>query len=180
MRWGGLVGAMLVVAGCNLGELVDQPRFEAYESTDFFGDGMASRPLVPGTVARDEDVNLESWVRPPLTDALMQEGQTRFDVECAHCHGRDGYGDGMVVRRGYPAPPSFHTERVRNLGDDYMFKVITDGLGKMPPYGVRVTPPQRWAIIAYVRALQLSQQARVQELPPGQAEKIEPASGAKP
>ena len=86
----------------------------------------------------------------------------------------------MVVRRGYPAPPSFHTERVRNLGDDYMFKVITDGLGKMPPYGVRVTPPQRWAIIAYVRALQLSQQARVQELPPGQAEKIEPASGAKP
>jgi mono/diheme cytochrome c family protein len=95
----------------------------------------------------------------PTTMALLQRGQQRFDIFCAPCHGRSGTGDGMIVRRGFPAPPSYHTERLRNAPDSHFYQVISDGYGVMYPYADRIAPADRWAIVAYIRALQLSQHA---------------------
>ena len=95
----------------------------------------------------------------PITAALLQRGRERFDIYCAPCHGRSGYGDGMIVRRGFPAPPSYHTAHLRNAPDSHFYQVISDGYGVMYPYAGRVSPHDRWAIVAYIRALQLSQHA---------------------
>ncbi len=95
----------------------------------------------------------------PPTAALLQRGRERFDIYCAPCHGRSGYGDGMVVRRGFPAPPSYHTDALRHAPDSHFYQVITHGYGVMYPYAARVSPRDRWAIVAYIRALQLSQHA---------------------
>lgn len=95
----------------------------------------------------------------PITPALLARGQNRFDIYCAPCHSRAGDGDGMIVQRGFPAPPSYHTARLRNAPDSHFYQVITDGYGVMYPYADRVSPYDRWAIVAYIRALQLSQHA---------------------
>lgn len=109
------------------------------------------QPLIPGG---------ESYANPlPLTKALLARGQQRFDIYCAPCHGRSGDGAGMVVQRGFPAPPNFHTDRLRQAPDSHFYQVISDGYGVMYPYADRITPRDRWAIVAYVRALQLSQHA---------------------
>jgi mono/diheme cytochrome c family protein len=94
-----------------------------------------------------------------LTKALLVRGRQRFDIYCAPCHGRSGDGAGMVVQRGFPAPPSYHTDRLRHAADSHFYQVISDGYGVMYPYADRVTPHDRWAIVAYIRALQLSQHA---------------------
>lgn len=114
-----------------------------------------------GTVPRDPGP-FELVPRPPLTLELLRRGRIAFDVSCSPCHARDGYGDGVIARHGFPPPPSFHDPDIRALDDQHYFDVITDGLGKMPSYGSSIQPPERWAIVAYVRALQLSQNA-----PPG-------------
>jgi mono/diheme cytochrome c family protein len=112
------------------------------------------RPLPQG------DVGERTYANPyPVTMALLQRGQQRFDIYCAPCHGRSGTGDGMIVRRGFPAPPSYHTERLRNAPDSHFYQVISDGYGVMYPYADRIAPADRWAIVAYIRALQLSQHA---------------------
>jgi mono/diheme cytochrome c family protein len=95
----------------------------------------------------------------PVTRALLARGQQRYNIYCAPCHGRSGDGAGMVVQRGFPAPPSYHTERLRRAADSHFYQVISDGYGVMYPYADRVTPHDRWAIVAYIRALQLSQHA---------------------
>jgi mono/diheme cytochrome c family protein len=95
----------------------------------------------------------------PVTMALLERGRERFDIYCAPCHGRSGDGDGMIVRRGFPAPPSYHTDRLRNAPDSHFYQVISDGYGAMYPYADRIDPHDRWAIVAYIRALQLSQHA---------------------
>ncbi len=95
----------------------------------------------------------------PVSAALLSRGRERFDIYCAPCHSRLGDGDGMIVRRGFPAPPSYHTERLRAAPDSHFYQVITRGYGAMYPYADRVTPEDRWAIVAYIRALQLSQHA---------------------
>jgi mono/diheme cytochrome c family protein len=102
----------------------------------------------------------------PLTMALLQRGQQRFDIYCAPCHGLSGTGDGMIVRRGFPAPPSYHTERLRNAPDSHFYQVITHGYGVMYPYADRIEPRDRWAIVAYIRALQFSQHAPRDRLAP--------------
>ena len=115
----------------------------------------------------------------PVTMALLQRGRERFDISCAPCHGRAGNGDGMIARRGFPAPPSYHTERLRNAPDSHFYQVISDGYGVMYPYADRIDPHDRWAIVAYIRALQLSQHAPRDALTPQDLARLPgaPASG---
>jgi mono/diheme cytochrome c family protein len=155
----------------------DAPRYEAYEKSDFFGDGRSMRPQVADTVARGqlrEDAALYTGkngaalvaANPlPVTSQLVHRGRQRFDIYCSPCHGQAGRGDGMVVRRGYRVPPSFHIDRLRGQPDGYFYDVITNGFGTMPDYAAQVPVADRWAIVAYVRALQLSQHAPMASLP---------------
>ena len=155
----------------------DNPRYEAYERSEFFGDARSMRPQVAGTVARGQlredtamfagKVGTAFVTRNPLPVSLelLHRGRQRYDIYCAPCHGRTGQGNGMVVRRGYRAPSSFHVDRLRGQADGYFFDVITSGFGAMPDYAAQVAPADRWAIVAYLRALQLSQHAPVAGLP---------------
>ncbi|MGH8799330.1 MAG: c-type cytochrome [Casimicrobiaceae bacterium] len=102
----------------------------------------------------------------PITMATLRRGRERFDIYCSPCHSRAGDGDGMVVRRGFPSPPSYHSDRLRNAPDAHYFGVITNGYGAMYSYADRIAPEDRWAIVAYIRALQLSQDARIDDVPP--------------
>ncbi len=169
----GALGAL----GCRQ-DMHDQPRLEPLQESAFFADGRASRPLVEGTVPRGylrEDTPLYTGkmdgkpiaTNPlPLTPELLARGQERFNIFCTPCHDRVGGGNGIVVQRGFRRPESYHTERLRAAPDGYFFDVMTNGFGTMLDYRERITPPDRWAIVAYVRALQLSQNALLSELPP--------------
>lgn len=170
-----LMAFLVVTASCQPG-MSRQPKYKPLASSPLFGDQTSARPLPAGTVAQghlDADkhfylgkVNGADATTFPIlvTSALMKRGQQRFDIYCAVCHGRDGYGQGLVVTRGFTAPPSYHDERLRAAPVGHLFDVITNGFGAMYSYGARVAVPDRWAIIAYIRALQLSQAASVQEL----------------
>ena len=111
----------------------------------------------------------------PVTLALLERGQQRFDIYCAPCHGLSGNGDGMIVRRGFPAPPSYHTDRLRNAPDSHFYQVISHGYGVMYPYADRIDPHDRWAIVAYIRALQLSQHAPRDRLTPRDLSRLQQA-----
>jgi mono/diheme cytochrome c family protein len=102
----------------------------------------------------------------PITPALLARGQERFNIYCAVCHGEDGYAQGIVVRRGFPAPPSYHDERLRRVGDGHLFDVMTRGYGVMLPFADKLTPDDRWAVVAYIRALQRSQHSALRDLSP--------------
>jgi len=155
----------------------DQPKYIPLRQSSFFGDDRSARPLVPGTVARgtlNADSLLQtgkangqdSTVFPFAIDAqVMERGQERFNIYCSPCHGRTGLGDGMIVRRGFRRPPSFHQDRLRTAPVGQLFDVITNGFGAMPDYAAQIAPADRWAIIAYVRALQLSEHATVADVP---------------
>src|SRR5690606_34289528 len=104
--------------------------------------------------------------RPPLSLETLERGRTLFNARCALCHAPDGYGEGVIVRRGFPAPPSLHEQRLRDAPDEHVYTVITSGLGKMQPQGPFLRPNERWAIVSYLRALQLSQNAPAADLPP--------------
>lgn len=155
--WTGL----LLIAGCTGQEMDSQPYYGALEDSEFFTDGMSARPLVPGTVAREHF----RIIRPQLSPALLKSGQERFNIYCSPCHGRVGDGQGMIVQRGFPQPPSYHTQRLRQFSDQHFYNVITHGYGAMYSYAARVKPQDRWAIVAYIRALQLSQHAVLADLP---------------
>jgi mono/diheme cytochrome c family protein len=116
----------------------------------------SGQPLVPGGARYSNPL--------PITTALLARGQQRFNIYCAPCHGRSGDGAGMIVQRGFPAPPSYHTDHLRNAPDSHFYQVISDGYGTMYPYADRITPHDRWAIVAYIRALQLSQHATRDQL----------------
>jgi len=155
----------------------DQPRYKPLAKSTFFDDHRSARPRVPGTVARGHlpgDPVLETGkagtsfvaaVPVPIDLPLLKRGEKRYGIYCAPCHGRVGRGDGMIVRRGYRQPPSFHIDRLRAQSAGYFFDVITAGFGAMPDYAAQVSVPDRWAIVAYVRALQLSQNATVADVP---------------
>lgn len=160
-------------AGCRQ-DMHDTPRYEALEKSDFFGDSRSARPLVEGTVARghlDQDQALRAGqalaatLPIPVDGALLARGRERYGVYCTPCHGLAGRGDGMVVRRGYRQARSFHEDRLRAQPVGYFFDVITNGFGAMPDYA-HIPVRDRWAIVAYVRALQLSQHASVEDVPP--------------
>jgi mono/diheme cytochrome c family protein len=174
-----LAGAFL--AGCRQ-DMHDAPRYEALEASDFFADGRAMRPIPDGTVARGnlraDDVfytgkangefvhELPAQVK--VDKALIDRGQQRFDIYCAPCHSPIGDGNGTIVQRGYKRPASYHDARLRNMGIGYFYDVITNGFGQMPDYSAQVAPQDRWAIAAYIRALQLSQGATIEDVPADQ------------
>lgn len=165
------------VSGCHW-DMWDQDRFEPLEAGPMFGPGeSSSRLYVAGTVpwgdTRHENTHFyEGRIDgvlvtelPPeaeLTRELLERGQDRFNIYCIVCHGAVGYGDGMVVQRGFPQPPSYHDLRLREVEIGYFFDVMTNGFGRMFPYASRITPKDRWAIAAYVRVLQLSQGVSVE------------------
>jgi mono/diheme cytochrome c family protein len=164
----------------------DQPKYIPLRESTFFSDVRSARPLVEGTVARGHlrddgllytgKVNgADAAVFPfPVDKTVMARGRERFDIFCAPCHGRAGYGDGMVVLRGYRRPPSLHQDRLRDVPAGHFFDVITNGFGAMPDYATQVKAEDRWAIAAYVRALQLSEHATLADVPPSERDKIQP------
>ena len=172
----GAVAVSLALAGCRQ-DMHDAPRYEPLEASTFFANGQASRMLVANTVPRgllraDTHLNegrvdgqLATTFPMAITPAVMQRGQERFNVFCSPCHGRTGSGNGMVVQRGFRAPPSYHEDRLRNAPVGYFFDVMTNGFGAMQDYASQVPVADRWAIAAYIRALQLSQRATLADVP---------------
>ncbi|HEY3863501.1 MAG TPA: cytochrome c [Verrucomicrobiae bacterium] len=176
--------AALLLAGCRPDMFV-QPKSNPLKASDFFADGGASRPLPDHAIARghlelDEPLytgkigtNLAATLPVPLNIELLRRGRERFDINCSPCHGRTGEGNGMVALRGFPAPPTFHQERLRDAPIGHFFDVITHGYGVMHPYAQRVELKDRWAVAAYIRALQLSQNARPNDAPAAERAKLE-------
>lgn len=171
------IGLVTVSSGCRR-DMFNQPYSKPLSKSKFFHDEMASRPIVPNTVARghaDLDqalyegktgTNLVETFPFPITREVLERGQQRFDIYCAPCHGRTGDGDGMIAKRGFPQPPSYHIDRLRQAPVGHFYNVITHGYGIMYPYAARVDVNDRWAIAAYIRALQLSHHAPLDSLPP--------------
>lgn len=157
----------------------DQPRYDPLEPSTFFPDGRSARSLVDGTVAQGMEAESIDTLAPalgpdgqfldaypfPVTMDVLKRGQERYDIYCSPCHGLDGYGQGMIVQRGFSPPPSLHDDRLRQAPAGHFYDVITNGFGQMYPYAYRVPPEDRWAIVAYIRALQLSQSATQQDVP---------------
>jgi cytochrome c553 len=170
------VFACLALAACRQ-DMHDAPRYDPLEASTFFANGASERMPIPNTVARgqlNEDRHLYEGVvdgKPaetfpmPVTAAVVARGQERFNVFCAPCHGRSGVGNGMIVQRGFRQPPSFHEDRLRNAPVGYFFDVMTHGFGAMQDYASQVPVADRWAIAAYIRALQLSQRTPVDDVP---------------
>lgn len=157
----------------------NQPRYETQGPSAFFADGMAMRHPVPGTIARgrlitdvamhtgrDAEGKLLATSPVPVSMRLLERGRNRFDIYCSPCHGRAGDGLGAVTKRGMLSPPTFHEDRLRNIEDGHLFDVMTNGKGNMATYRYQVSPHDRWAIVAYVRALQRSQNASLDDMPP--------------
>ena len=172
----------------------DQPRYEAYERNEFFGNKMASRPPIEGTVARGQlrenaafytgkngtgqQAQLVDTMPIPVNEQVLARGQERYNAFCAACHGMTGRGDGMVVRRGFRAPPPLTNDRLLEAPVGHFFDVMTNGFGAMPDYAAQVSVEDRWAIVAYIRALQISQRTPVAEIPAAERQKLE-AGGQK-
>jgi mono/diheme cytochrome c family protein len=171
--------SMLVLAGCRQ-DMQDEPKFFPQRGTTFYPDGRSVRPQVANTVARnqgDQDSYFYTGLVSgkegdglpiELTADTMARGQERYNIYCTPCHSRVGNGDGMIVQRGYRPAGDFHTERLRNAPLGHFFAVMTNGYGAMPDYAAQITPQDRWAIAAYIRALQLSQNAKQSDVAAGQ------------
>ena len=167
---------LLCCAGCHR-DMRNQPRYEEFEASSFFANGQSARPLMPGTIARGqlredtafftgkEDEKLVADLPIELDRAVLLRGQSRFNIFCSPCHDMTGRGNGMIVQRGFRKPPSMHIERLRTAPAGHFFDVMTNGFGAMPSYAVPIEPADRWAIVAYVRALQLSQNASLEDVP---------------
>ncbi len=172
------LAALGLVAACRQ-DMHDQPRYEPYEPSAFFADGRSVRPQVEGTVARGELAQDEHLLLGrvggefatsfpfEITAEIMERGRERYAIFCAPCHDQLGNGHGMIVQRGLRAPSSFHVERLREAPPGYFFDVVTNGFGAMFDYADRIEPRDRWAIVAFVRALQLSQNASLADAEPG-------------
>lgn len=174
---GVLAGVALLVVGCTQ-QMAQEPRYKAYQPSDFFVDGTSARPLPADTVARGhlrddtllftgkngsgQDVN---QFPVPVTRDVLARGRQRYQIDCVPCHGYAGDGDGMIVQRGFVAPPSYHSDRLRQAPVGHFYDVITNGFGAMPSYADQIAVPDRWAIVAYIRALQLSRNAPVSDVP---------------
>jgi len=178
-----LLAPMVIgLAGCGntlRQDMANQPRQNPLSPSEFFPDGRSERPVVENTVVRGavaEDalfVPKESNAFPlQVSMDLLERGQERYAIFCSPCHGLQGDGNGMVAMRGMKHPPSFHVERLRQEPNGYFYDVITNGFGAMYPYAAQIPPRDRWTIVAYLRALQLSRNAHVAELPAGEREKL--------
>jgi mono/diheme cytochrome c family protein len=171
-----VIAMSVALAACRQ-DMHDAPRYEPLEESAFFAGGGSARTLVANTVPRgylreDELLHtgkiggqLANMFPMPVTAAVIARGQERFNVFCSPCHGRTGEGNGMVVQRGFRQPPSYHEQRLRDAPAGYFFDVMTNGFGAMQDYSAQVPVADRWAITAYIRALQLSRAASVDDVP---------------
>lgn len=162
-----------------------QPRVDPLEASDFFRDGASAREPVPGTVARGRlrtdahfyegraGKDLAATFPFPVDRAALERGRERYGIFCVPCHGPAGYGNGRVVQRGFRPPPSFHAERLRSAPVGHLYDVIANGFGAMPSYRAQIPARDRWAVVAYLRALQRSQNARRADLPEAEARRLE-------
>ena len=176
LRWSCVTLCGLFILGCRL-DMHVQPKYKPLDSSDFFSDGRSERPEVPGTVAhghlRTDELLYTGKINGepvdafpfPITRAVLERGRERFNIYCSPCHDYTGSGRGLVVLRGFPPPPSYHIERLVKAPAGHFFDVITNGYGAMYSYAARVSPEDRWAIVAYIRALQLSQHAALEDVP---------------
>lgn len=151
-------------------DMFQQPSYRPDTPSRFFPDERANRPVVQGAVAQRD--SRAAAVRGPLTRQTLDRGRERYDVFCSPCHGRIGNGEGIVVQRGFSRPPSFHIDRLRAAPDDHYYAVISEGFGRMWSYAARIDPADRWAIVPYVRALQLSQSAAPSDVPDAELQKL--------
>ena len=180
MRGGVLIATLALGTALGVGcrqDMHDQPKIEPLEASAFFPDGRGSRPLVEGTVARSEPLGeppyltgkqggqLVQQAPVAVSGAVLARGRERYNVFCSPCHDRVGTGNGMIVQRGYRQPPSFHDSRLRGEPDGYFFDIMTNGFGVMPNYAQQIPVADRWAITLYLRALQLSQDATLADVP---------------
>jgi len=182
-----LLAVTILFFGCRQ-DMHDQPKYEPLEKSDFFSDTRSERDQIEGTVPRGElredthfyngkvDNQPARTFPMELTEAVVKRGQERFNIYCSPCHDQLGTGHGMVVRRGFKGPPSLHIDRLREAPVGYFFDVITNGFGVMSSYAEQVPVADRWAIIAYIRALQLSQHANVSDLPENVKKELESES----
>jgi hypothetical protein len=186
------LGALsLLVAGCRL-DMHLQPKYLPYDPSTFFDDGRSARQPVPGTVARGhlrldellytgkENGVLADKFPFLITRADLERGRERFNIYCTPCHDYTGSGHGMIVQRGFPPPPSYHIDRLRNAPVGHFFDVITNGLGSMYSYAARVEPEDRWRIAAYIRVLQLSRHSKPEDVPAAEREKLSQEIAAQP
>lgn len=182
--WLGLLAAVVLSGGCRL-DMHIQPKYRAYRPSSFFRDGRSERPVVPGTVARGElrtdellysgkIGGVEANVFPfAITKADIERGRNRFNIYCSPCHGFEGNAKGMVVRRGFPSPPSYMSDKLLKAPVGHFFSVMTNGFGTMYSYADRLSVHDRWCIAAYIRVLQLSQHASTSDVPPAELQKLE-------
>jgi cytochrome c553 len=181
----------LLFSGCRL-DMHVQPKYLPYEPTNFFADGRSERQPVPGTVARGQ-LRLDELMFSgrengvvvdkfpfPITRADLDRGRERYNVYCTPCHDYTGQGRGMIVMRGFPQPPSYHIQRLRDAPAGHFYEVVTNGFGAMYSYAARVEPADRWRIAAYIRVLQLSQNARIEDVPESERPKLTQQSAAQP
>jgi len=186
-----VLGLSLWGVGCRQ-DMHDQPKYIPLRESTFFSDARSARPVIAGTVARGqlrEDTLLytgkvngaDATTLPFAVDEkVMARGRERYDIYCAPCHGRTGAGDGMIVQRGYRRPATLHQDRLRESPVGHFFDVITNGFGAMPDYATQIKAEDRWAIIAYVRALQLSEHATVADVPADRRSDLDrPPQGAR-
>jgi len=159
------LASVLLLAGCGL-SMTEQRKYTTYAPATLWPDGASARPLPDHVVAQGAvERHDEEAKPPPVTLALLERGRERFGIYCSPCHGLAGDGDGIVVAHGFPAPPSYHIDRLLAAPAQHFFDVITEGYGVMYSYADRVAPHDRWAIAAYIRALQLSRRARIAQVP---------------
>lgn len=194
------VSISAALTGCRKVEMHEQEKKDPFEQSPVFADGIASRPIIAGTVVRGQprtdaakyvgiDANGRAVTEFPwqMTAADLHRGKERYDIYCYICHGQTGYGDGMAVRRGFVRPQSFHSQRLKDAPPGYYYQVVTNGLGAMYSYAERVTPEDRWRIAAYIKTLQISQSQSFAALTPEEQQKVQdstkpapqPAAGAK-
>jgi mono/diheme cytochrome c family protein len=175
----------LALSGCQK-DMADQPKYEPLEASSFFPDGRSARPIIADTVTFDHSIPVDGYetgrdangellesIPVDVTVEVLERGQEQYDIFCTPCHGYDGTGRGSATQRGFPGPPSFHTGRLREAPAGHFYEVISNGFGLMYAYGDRVQPDDRWAIVAYIRALQLSQNAPLEAVPEQQRQQLE-------
>ncbi len=175
------------LSGCQLKQdMAHQPKARPLSPSEFFADGRSERPLLENTVARGALADDAFFVPKDSNNfplhvnrELLERGEERYQIFCTPCHGLQGDGNGLITMRGMKHPPSYHQDRLRQAPNGYLYDVVTNGFGAMLGYSAQIPPRDRWAIIAYVRALQLSRNAQVADLPGDVREKLKAGGSAK-
>jgi mono/diheme cytochrome c family protein len=160
-----LLCMVALLSGCDV-SMTEQNKYATYAPADLWADGTSARPLPDHTVAQGDAARMQAATNPPpATHQLLARGQERYGIFCAPCHGLDGKGDGIIVQHGFPKPPSYFEPRLMAAPAGTLYDAIAKGYGVMYSYAARVPPRDRWAIVAYIRALQLSQHATLAQAP---------------